>query len=225
MDRLQQHKLHEIVESVKEDYLLNVIEESTNEVEVLRTKKFLNETSAIVESMILEEGIKDIYGNIKDMAGAYASAMKEGLGAFGQGMKEAFDPNSYENKKVRQSVADDIRPYSEKAANFIEPDMDTGEKVKYKMDNNPRLQKLNQAYAKAKAKTKVGLNKMANFSEEKLNQITGGRYNRMTPAQRQAFLASLGVGGAGLAGAAGYGAYEAMQPDDSILDQIQDYIQ
>ena len=47
-------KLHEIVESVKEDYLLNVIEESTNEVEVLRTKKFLNETSAIVEKMLLE---------------------------------------------------------------------------------------------------------------------------------------------------------------------------
>jgi len=47
-------KLHEIVESVKEEYLLNVIEESTSEIEVLKTKKFLNETASIVEKILLE---------------------------------------------------------------------------------------------------------------------------------------------------------------------------
>ena len=70
-------KLHEIVESVKEDYLLNVIEESTNEIEVLKTKKFLNETASIVESILMEadENGKSMVDKIKNyIAAQYSNA-------------------------------------------------------------------------------------------------------------------------------------------------------
>jgi len=225
MDKLKQYKLHEIIENVKEDYLLNVIEESTNDAEVLKTKKFLNETASIVENMILEEGIKDIYGNVKDMFGAYTNAMKEGLGAFGQGIKDAFNPNSYENKVFRNQIADKVEGVSEKLANFVRPKMNTKEKINYFMDTNPYAKKARQAFANTKANINIGLNNALNFTEKKLNQLTGGKYNQLTPAQKQAVLVSLGLGGAGLVGAAGYGAYEALTPDDTITDQIVDKLE
>jgi len=100
-------KLHELVESVKEDYLLNVIEESTNEIEVLRTKKFLNETSAIVEKMLLEG-----FDAVGAPAGAGAGAPGAGAGA-GDGKNPTmldniknYVKNQYNNAKTGlQNVA------------------------------------------------------------------------------------------------------------------------
>ena len=59
MNRLKRMQLKEITESVKENYLLNSLEESTSEIGLLKTKKFLNETTAIIEEAILEEGLQD----------------------------------------------------------------------------------------------------------------------------------------------------------------------
>ena len=59
MTQFDRIKLHEICESVKEDYLLNTIEESTNEVEILQTKKFLNETTSLIERILVEENTVD----------------------------------------------------------------------------------------------------------------------------------------------------------------------
>jgi len=59
MNRLKRMQLKEITESVKENYLLNSLEESTSEIGLLKTKRFLNETTAIIEEAILEEGLQD----------------------------------------------------------------------------------------------------------------------------------------------------------------------
>jgi len=53
-------RIKEIVESVKEEYLLNSLEETTSEVEILRTKKFLNETAAIAASVLMEADEDDL---------------------------------------------------------------------------------------------------------------------------------------------------------------------
>jgi len=59
MNYFERVKLHEICESVKETYLLNSIEENANEIEVLRTKKFLTETFNTIEKLLIEEAIAD----------------------------------------------------------------------------------------------------------------------------------------------------------------------
>jgi len=72
MDRLTKARIHEIVESVKENYLLNALEESTSEIEVLRTKKFLNEAASVIETVLVEEGVVD---SVKEyVKNAYANA-------------------------------------------------------------------------------------------------------------------------------------------------------
>jgi len=78
-------RLHEIIENVKEDYLLNVIEESTNEIEVLKTKKFLNETASIVESILMEadENGESMIDKIKNYIAAQYNNVKGTLGAAG----------------------------------------------------------------------------------------------------------------------------------------------
>jgi len=87
-------RLHEIVESVKEDYLLNVVEESTNEVEVLRTKKFLNETASIVETMLFEA--ED--GNGSSIIDAVRNYVTQAKAA-------AQNKLRYANTRIRQTIA------------------------------------------------------------------------------------------------------------------------
>jgi uncharacterized protein YjbJ (UPF0337 family) len=95
MTQFDKLKLHEICESVKENYLLNTIEESTNEVEILKTKKFLNETTATIErilveenivdaikAQIIEEGIKDYYNQAKDKAQEVYGQAKDKVGQY-----------------------------------------------------------------------------------------------------------------------------------------------
>ena len=63
MDIYTKNKIHEICESVKDDYLLSAIEENQgiSEVGVLRMKKFLKESVSKIEKMLVEEGYLD-YG-------------------------------------------------------------------------------------------------------------------------------------------------------------------
>ena len=63
MDIYTKNKVHEICESVKDDYLLSAIEENQgiSEVGVLRMKKFLKESVSRIEKMLVEEGYLD-YG-------------------------------------------------------------------------------------------------------------------------------------------------------------------
>jgi hypothetical protein len=82
MNIYEKTKLHEITESVKENYLLRAIEESTSEKEVIYTKKFLNETFNTIEKILVEEAIAD---SVKQSAivGAASLAAGAGLGAYG----------------------------------------------------------------------------------------------------------------------------------------------
>ena len=215
---MNRRRLHEIVESVKEDYLLGAIEETTNEVEVLKTKKFLNETSAIVESMLIEEGFKDFIKDYIDVVGDGARAMKEGYGAIGNAFKDAFNPNSRENKYVRKDMADSLRKhnnaFSQKAADFIEPEMDMGEKAGYFMNRNPYAKKARQLYANAKANAIIG--------SRKIGAKAAAAGQAMVDQAKAHPYAAAGLGAAGLAGA-GYAGYEAGIPED-IADQIQNYM-
>ena len=58
MNYTMKSKVHEICENVRDEYLLNALEENTNvsEVDVLRMKKFLNENISRIEKMLVEEG-------------------------------------------------------------------------------------------------------------------------------------------------------------------------
>jgi len=61
MNIYEKQRVHEICESVKDSYLLGLLEESeVSEVEVLKTKKFLNETTSRIERMLIEEGLYDL---------------------------------------------------------------------------------------------------------------------------------------------------------------------
>jgi len=84
MNTLNQLKLKEIVESVKEEYLLNSLEETTSEIETLRTKKFLNETAATIEHMLLNEGAGEW---IKNKASGAYNAVKAAPGQMYGAMK------------------------------------------------------------------------------------------------------------------------------------------
>ena len=75
MNVYEKAKLHEITESVKENYLLRAIEESTSEKEVIYTKKFLNETFNTIEKILVEEAIAD---SVKQSAIMGAAALAAG---------------------------------------------------------------------------------------------------------------------------------------------------
>ena len=67
MNIYEKQRLHEICESVKNDFLystLSTIEEAggyANELDILETKKFLQETTSKIERMLIQEGLFD-YG-------------------------------------------------------------------------------------------------------------------------------------------------------------------
>ena len=206
MDKFTQRKLHEIVESVKEDYLLNVIEESSSDAEVLKTKKFLNETALIIESMLVEEGLGDGMKEILKDAfieapRLYFGAMKEGLGAFGKNFIDAY-------KEIKE-IPGDIKKIF------------TGEMSREPTTTEKVQQKLAQIGANIKSQAIINGRRIKNFSEDALNTMTRGAYSRMTPQQRQLFLTSIGAIPA--LGAAGYAGYKMAQPED-FMDQVQDTI-
>ncbi len=82
---MNRRKIIEIVESVKEDYLLNTLEEGTvNEITLLKTKKFLNETANLVERILVEEGLADsVKGYVSKAMPALAAGAAGAAGAFG----------------------------------------------------------------------------------------------------------------------------------------------
>jgi len=55
-------KIHEICESVRDEYLLNALEESesVSEKDILKMKKFLNENITRIEKMLVEEGYLEL---------------------------------------------------------------------------------------------------------------------------------------------------------------------
>jgi len=178
MDRLTKAKVHEIVESVKENYLLNALEESTNEIEVLRTKKFLNEAASVIETVLVEEGVID--------------SVKE------------YVKNAYANASQR-AFKDQVKDYYNQAVNAIKAV--PGQVANAAADMIP-----GQAYRSDAVGGAVPANAAA-----KMVQMM-----RQHPGATTAGLAGLGAAGLG---AAGYGVYQAMQPDDDLIDQAVDTVQ
>ncbi len=75
-------KLDYILESIRDEYMINVLEEgSVTELESLKTKKFLNESIQSVRGILIQEGVMDsVKGNLannwkKYAAGAGTAAM------------------------------------------------------------------------------------------------------------------------------------------------------
>lgn len=73
-------KLDTILESVREDYLMKVLEEgTTTELDTLRTKKFLRESTQEIRKILIQEGVMDsvknhLQNNWKTYAGAAGAA-------------------------------------------------------------------------------------------------------------------------------------------------------
>jgi len=101
-----------ILENKKDTYLLNVLEENTSELQVLKTKKYLNENLNLIGKILVEEGILDTLKNnagkiglgVAGAAGAaYAGthpdqiehAVHTGVGALHKGVEDV--KNAYHN--------------------------------------------------------------------------------------------------------------------------------
>jgi len=71
-------KLEMILESKKNKYLLNILEESSTELETLKSKKYLNENIQEIRKFLIEEGfLNNAKEHLKNNWGKYAT----GLGA------------------------------------------------------------------------------------------------------------------------------------------------
>jgi len=68
--------LEMILENKRDDYLIQVLEESTTELETLKTKKYLTENLNLIEKILVEEGLLD---TLKNHGGKIAAGV--GLGA------------------------------------------------------------------------------------------------------------------------------------------------
>ena len=114
MTQFDKLKLHEICESVKESYLLNTIEESTNEVEILKTKKFLNETTATIERILVEENIVDaikaqiIEESVKDYYDKAAAKAQELYGQAKDKVGQYYDQAAGAIKGAPQKFANSV---------------------------------------------------------------------------------------------------------------------
>jgi len=89
-------RIHEIVESVKENYLLNSLEESSNEIEVLKTKKFLNETANIVETALFEADGSgaSLMDSIRNYVAQAKAAAQSRLGNINTRVRQMLAPES-----------------------------------------------------------------------------------------------------------------------------------
>jgi hypothetical protein len=79
-------KLDLILENIRDEYMINLLEEGeVNELETLKTKKFLNENLNRVRAMLIEEGALDaVKGHLANNWGKYlGGAAALGAGAAG----------------------------------------------------------------------------------------------------------------------------------------------
>ena len=72
--------LNKIIENKRDEYMINVLEESTSELESLKTKKYLTENLSMIGKILVEEGVVDAAkANLANNWGKYAA----GAGALG----------------------------------------------------------------------------------------------------------------------------------------------
>ena len=79
-------KIDLIIESIRDEYMINLLEEgTTSELETLKTKKFLNENLNRIRKMLIEEGaLEGVKQHLGDNWGKYlAGAGAVGAGALG----------------------------------------------------------------------------------------------------------------------------------------------
>ena len=75
-------KLAEILANKRDDYMISVLEESTSELESLKTKKYLTENLNLIGKVLMEEGVVDAAkANLANNWGKYAA----GAGVVGAG--------------------------------------------------------------------------------------------------------------------------------------------
>lgn len=88
-------KLDLILENIRDDYMINLLEEgSATELETLKTKKFLNENLNRVRSMLVEEGAMDaVKGHLANNWGKYlaGAGTAAGMAAGADGINDIVD--------------------------------------------------------------------------------------------------------------------------------------
>ncbi len=102
-------KIDLILESIHDEYMINLLEEGTaSELETLKTKKFLNENLNRIRKMLIEEGaIEGAKQGLSNKWGQYlANAGGVGVGAAGG----ALAANAIMDAKYGPGVSDDTPP-------------------------------------------------------------------------------------------------------------------
>ena len=75
--------LNKVIENKRDAYMINVLEESTSELESLKTKKYLTENLNMIGKILVEEGVVDAAkANLANNWGKYAAGAA-GAGALG----------------------------------------------------------------------------------------------------------------------------------------------
>ncbi len=108
--------LNKVLENKRDQYMIQVLEESTSELESLKTKQYLNENLALIGKILVEEGVVDAArANLANNWGKYAAGA--GVAAAGVGAGEAIaHPEATE--AMLQHAQDGIKNGAEAAENF-----------------------------------------------------------------------------------------------------------
>ena len=106
--------LSKVIENKRDEYMIQVLEEGTTELESLKTKKYLTENLTLIGKILVEEGVVDAAkANLANNWGKYAA----GAGVVGAGAADQLLNDGAAANAVVQGAKDFGMGFADKSAN------------------------------------------------------------------------------------------------------------